>query len=337
MLNPCGSDVRAERARRDRCSSGWSSAFSSAVSSSRSPDVAERHDQEVPGVVRELVQHHVGRARRRRGRARALGLRDRRRTRTPPSSRLLLRLPGCTPSARGSRGDPSPGQPPKSVWVERARCRPRRAARRRRRRRRRPGVSFPSRSRTVNVPASRSRSPTTSVYGAFISCAARIFLPTDSFESSTNGRSPASARAGGELLAVLDVAVGDRDEADLLGRQPQRERAGVVLDQHGAEPLERAEDRAVDHDRPVTLVVVARVLHVEPLGQREVALHGGELPQRGRSRPGNGSRPSVRRRCPHPRPPCTAGRSARAPSRAPPWRARPSPRPGSSARAGSTG
>src|SRR5438093_8174895 len=46
-----------------------------------------------------------------------------------------------------------------------------------------PGVSMPSRSRTVYVPASMSRSPTTTVYGTFISCADRIFLPTDSFAS----------------------------------------------------------------------------------------------------------------------------------------------------------
>ena len=78
---------------------------------------------------------------------------------------------------------------------------------------------------------------------------------------------------------MLDVAVGDRDEPDLLGREPQRERAGVVLDQDPAEPLDRSEDRAVDHHRPVPLVVLAHVLHLEALGQREVALHGGQLPE----------------------------------------------------------
>ena len=35
----------------------------------------------------------------------------------------------------------------------------------------------------------------------------------------------------------------------------------------------------MDHDRTVPLVVFTRVLHVEPLREREVALHGGELPQ----------------------------------------------------------
>jgi hypothetical protein len=36
----------------------------------------------------------------------------------------------------------------------------------------------------------------------------------------------------------------------------------------------------MDHDRTVTLVVLADVLHLEPFGQAEVALHGGQLPQR---------------------------------------------------------
>src|SRR5438309_7472393 len=50
-------------------------------------------------------------------------------------------------------------------------------------------------------------------------------------------------------------------------------------DQDGAEPLERPEDGPVDHDRAVAVVVLADVLHVEPFGQREVALHCGQLPQ----------------------------------------------------------
>ncbi len=76
-----------------------------------------------------------------------------------------------------------------------------------------------------------------------------------------------------------NVPVGHRDEAQLLRREPQRERAAVVLDQDGAEPLQGPEDRPVDHHGPVPLVVVAGVLHVEALGQGEVALHGGELPE----------------------------------------------------------
>ncbi len=114
---------------------------------------------------------------------------------------------------------------------------------------------MPLRSRTLNVPASMSRSPTTTMYGAFISCAARIFLPTDSFASSTRTRSPATRAVAGELLAVLDVTIGYRHEPQLLGREPQRERAGVVLGEHAEEPLDRAEQHAMDHDRPVPGVV----------------------------------------------------------------------------------
>ena len=40
----------------------------------------------------------------------------------------------------------------------------------------------------------------------------------------------------------------------------------------------RAQERGVDHHRPVPLVVLAHELDVEPFGQREVALQGGELP-----------------------------------------------------------
>jgi hypothetical protein len=75
------------------------------------------------------------------------------------------------------------------------------------------------------------------------------------------------------------VPVGHGDQAQLLRGQPERERATVVLDQYRAEPLQGPEDRAVDHHRPVPLVVVARVLHVEALGKGEVALDGRELPQ----------------------------------------------------------
>ena len=44
------------------------------------------------------------------------------------------------------------------------------------------------------------------------------------------------------------------------GASHARERAGVVLDEDGEEPLDRPEQRAVDHDRAVPLVVGADVL-----------------------------------------------------------------------------
>ena len=52
----------------------------------------------------------------------------------------------------------------------------------------------------------------------------------------------------------------------------------MMLDQDADEALERAEDRAVEHDRPVLLAVLADVGGVEPLGQHGVGLHRADLP-----------------------------------------------------------
>ena len=75
------------------------------------------------------------------------------------------------------------------------------------------------------------------------------------------------------------MPVGDRQHRHLHRREPQRERAGVVLDEDGEEPLDRAEQRAVDHDRPVPLVVGADVLDVEALRHLEVELDRRHLPR----------------------------------------------------------
>ena len=74
------------------------------------------------------------------------------------------------------------------------------------------------------------------------------------------------------------VVAAHREHPDLLRGQPGRERAGVVLHEHAEEPLDRAEQRAVDHDRLVALVVGADVLDAEALGRLEVELDGGHLP-----------------------------------------------------------
>ena len=51
-----------------------------------------------------------------------------------------------------------------------------------------------------------------------------------------------------------------------------------MLDQDADEALERAEDRAVQHDRAVLLAVLADVSRVEPLGQHRIGLHRADLP-----------------------------------------------------------
>ena len=66
---------------------------------------------------------------------------------------------------------------------------------------------------------------------------------------------PAAASFGGDLPGI-SVGVGhDRRDHRLHRRQPQRELAGIMLDQDADEPLERAEDRAVEHQRIVLLAI----------------------------------------------------------------------------------
>src|SRR5213594_3836761 len=77
---------------------------------------------------------------------------------------------------------------------------------------------------------------------------------------------------GGKLI------VADRQHAHLLRREPQRECTGEVLDQKAHEPLQRAEDRAVDHDGSMRPVVLARVLESEALGLLEIQLDRRPLP-----------------------------------------------------------
>src|SRR5436305_10393977 len=46
----------------------------------------------------------------------------------------------------------------------------------------------------------------------------------------------------------LEMRLADRQDPHLHGRDPERERAGVVLGEDADEPLERAEERAVDDE-----------------------------------------------------------------------------------------
>ncbi len=68
-------------------------------------------------------------------------------------------------------------------------------------------------------------------------------------------------------------------QAHLHRRQPQRERAGVVLDQHAEEPLDGTEQRAMHHHRLMPSAVLAHVFKLETRRQIEVELHGRKLPQ----------------------------------------------------------
>ena len=66
--------------------------------------------------------------------------------------------------------------------------------------------------------------------------------------------------------------VADGDDADLLGREPKREIAGVMLNQESDEPLVRAERRAMDADRDLVDVVLVFVAQIEIARLREIDL-----------------------------------------------------------------
>ena len=93
------------------------------------------------------------------------------------------------------------------------------------------------------------------------------------------GAEAVGPQAVDELLRVLVVTIGDRQHRDLHRREPRRERTRVVLDENREEPLDRPEQRAVDHDRLVALVVGADVLHLEALRHLEVDLDRRHLPR----------------------------------------------------------
>ena len=82
----------------------------------------------------------------------------------------------------------------------------------------------------------------------------------------------------GNVLGVVVRAVSDGHDLDLHGREPQRERAGIVLGEDADEALDGAEADAVDHDRAVLLAVGADILEVKALGHLHVELDGTALP-----------------------------------------------------------
>src|SRR3954471_23577493 len=79
------------------------------------------------------------------------------------------------------------------------------------------------------------------------------------------------------LCEILHL-VGDRNHTYLLGRQPERECARVVLDQPPDESLHRSNENTMQHRRPVRCVVSACVFEPESLRKIEVELNGRSLP-----------------------------------------------------------
>ena len=77
-----------------------------------------------------------------------------------------------------------------------------------------------------------------------------------------------------DLLGVLEMTLGNREDLHLHGREPHRERAREMLCQDADEPLDAAEYHAVDHDRAVLLAVLAGIFELKPLRKLEVELDG---------------------------------------------------------------
>ena len=80
------------------------------------------------------------------------------------------------------------------------------------------------------------------------------------------------------MLDKLHVVFPNGSQDNLHGSKPERERSGVMLDQHAHEPLERTRDRAMDHHRPFLFSVGIGILELEALRQVKVELNGGKLP-----------------------------------------------------------
>src|ERR1017187_5162155 len=81
-----------------------------------------------------------------------------------------------------------------------------------------------------------------------------------------------------DVAGVLGLAIGDGQHDGLNGREPHRERAGVVLDQDAEEALDGAVQSAMHHQRLVGLTIFGDVLEAEAAGQGEIEMHGGKLP-----------------------------------------------------------
>src|SRR5229473_3197694 len=81
-----------------------------------------------------------------------------------------------------------------------------------------------------------------------------------------------------DVLGVVGDFFADRADFHLHRREPQREGAGIVLDQDAEEALDGDEQRAVHHERLMLGAVFADVLQAEARGEIEIELHSGELP-----------------------------------------------------------
>ena len=145
--------------------------------------------------------------------------------------------------------------------------------------------------------------------GTFSSLALRMRAPSGSSASIISARKP-SARRRSASRRRSPVVVTHRQHPHLHGRQPRREGAGVVLEQHPEEPLERPEQRPVDDSGPVALRCRRRRTRGRSGRDLEVDLERRELPRAADGVAHVHVDLRGRRRRPRPRRPRTARRAA---------------------------
>src|SRR5699024_5794297 len=92
------------------------------------------------------------------------------------------------------------------------------------------------------------------------------------------GAQPSGAQSMSDFLRIVSLRIGDVEHLRLYRRQPQRQGAGIVLEQDADEALHRTENRAVQHDRHPALAGLIDVACTEALRHGKVELHGAQLP-----------------------------------------------------------
>ena len=92
------------------------------------------------------------------------------------------------------------------------------------------------------------------------------------------GAQPGLAGGGGQLHGVIVAVLRDRADDGLQRREPQRQMAGVMLQQNAGEALQRAKHGAVDHHRNHLVAVRPDVERAKAGGQVEVDLRRAALP-----------------------------------------------------------
>src|SRR3989337_2622301 len=92
------------------------------------------------------------------------------------------------------------------------------------------------------------------------------------------GPVPRGAEGGDHLPTVFGMTVRDGENVDLDGRKPEGEGARLTLDENAEEPLQRPQERPVDHDGAVLRPVVTDERHVETVRVVEIDLDRRTLP-----------------------------------------------------------